>query len=54
MTQEQAMGVARHILTGIGGALVVMGYTDAGTVTALVGSAMTALGFVWSFMSKTK
>lgn len=54
MTQEQAMGVARHILTGLGGALVVMGWLDTGTAAVLVGGGLSVVGFVWSFMAKTK
>lgn len=54
MTQDQAMGIARHLLTGIGGAMVVMGWLDTGTASALVGGGLTVVGFVWSFMAKRK
>jgi hypothetical protein len=49
---EQTAGMVRHVLTSIGGLLVMMGYADEGMVTAAVGAVMTIVGFAWSWMSK--
>jgi hypothetical protein len=49
---EHMSGMVRHILTSIGGVLVMMGYTDEMTMATVVGAAMTLLGFAWSWMAK--
>ena len=49
---EHTAGMVRHILTSIGGVLVMMGYTDEMTMATVVGAAMTLLGFAWSWMAK--
>jgi hypothetical protein len=54
MTQEQAMGIARHILTMAGGYLVSQGLTDQPTMVAIVGGLSAALGVAWSYFSKPK
>lgn len=52
MTQEQIMGLVRHGLTAVGGAAVMLGWMDEGTVTQIVGAAMTLIGFAWSMYTK--
>jgi hypothetical protein len=49
---EQTAGMVRHVLTSLGGLLVMMGYTDEGTMTTVVGSLMVILGFAWSWVAK--
>jgi hypothetical protein len=49
---EHTAGMVRHVLTSVGGLLVMMGYADEGMVAAMVGAAMTIIGFAWSWMAK--
>jgi hypothetical protein len=49
---EHMAGMVRHVLTSIGGLMIMMGYADEATVTAVVGAAITLMGFAWSWMSK--
>jgi archaeosine-15-forming tRNA-guanine transglycosylase len=49
---ERTAGMIRHVLTSVGGLMVMMGYTDDATVLAVTGAAMTLLGFIWSYMAK--
>ena len=52
MSKEQILGLIRHILTAVGGAVVMLGYFDETLVTEVTGGLMTAIGFVWSFIDK--
>ena len=52
MTREMWLGVARHILTVIGGIFVAKGYTDAGTLNVIIGGAVAAGGVAWSIVEK--
>jgi hypothetical protein len=54
MNKEQILGLLRHLLTGVGGAVVMLGYFDEATVTEIIGGLMSAVGFVWSFIDKIK
>jgi hypothetical protein len=54
MKQEQVLGVARHILTFVGGILVMKGVVDDQTITELIGGVITFAGVVWSFVDKVK
>jgi hypothetical protein len=54
MTKEQILGIIRHVLTAVGGMAVILGYYDESTVTQITGGLMTAAGFVWSIVNKTK
>jgi hypothetical protein len=49
---EKTAGMIRHVLTAMGGLMVMMGYTDEMTVATVVGAIMTLVGFSWSWMSK--
>lgn len=53
MTQDQVLGIVRHVLTTFGGLIVSRGYTDESTMTSLVGAAITIIGVIWSIKSKT-
>jgi hypothetical protein len=52
MNKEQILGIARHILTFVGGFLVVRGYVDESTLTEIVGSTVTLAGLIWSVLDK--
>lgn len=46
------LGIARHLLTLGGGALVARGYIDAGAAETLVGAGVAIVGVVWSVYEK--
>jgi hypothetical protein len=54
MSKEQILGLIRHSLTAIGGAVVMLGYFDEALVTEITGGIMTAVGFIWSYIDKVK
>jgi hypothetical protein len=54
MTQEQLLGVLRHILTVAGGALVTKGYIDEAGLLEGTGLIVSLVGFVWSYLAKRK
>ena len=54
MSKEQILGLIRHILTSVGGAILMLGYFDEALVTEVTGGLMTAIGFVWSVIDKYK
>ena len=53
MNREQILAIARHILTAVGTILVIKGYTDEVTSTAIIGAIMTAASGVWTIFDKT-
>lgn len=54
MSQEQVLGILRHVLTTVGGVAVSKGLTDESTMTAIVGGAVALIGVIWSIGSKKK
>lgn len=54
MTKEMWLGIARHLLTTVGGILVSKGVLDAGMVETAVGAIVTLGGVAWSVMDKKK
>jgi hypothetical protein len=54
MTKDQIFGVARHVLTFLGGFLIVKGYLDESLLNELIGGAITLAGTVWSIVDKNK
>jgi hypothetical protein len=54
MKKEIVLGVVRHTLTFVGGILVAKGILEQGLLTEIVGGVMTAIGGIWSVISKTK
>ncbi len=46
------LGLARHLLTAAGGALVAKGYVDAGTAETAVGALVALIGVGWSVWEK--
>ena len=47
-------GIARHLLTTGGGALVTKGVVTATTLDQGIGALMTLVGIIWSVVSKKK
>lgn len=54
MSQEQVLGIVRHLLTTVGGIIVSKGITDEGTMTTIVGGLVAVIGVVWSVWSNKK
>ena len=54
MSQEQVMGILRHVLTILGGIIVSKGITDEGTMTIIVGGLTAIAGILWSVYSNKK
>ena len=53
MSRAVVLGVIRHSLTFAGGILVAKGILEQGLLTEIVGGLMTAIGGIWSVVSKT-
>ena len=54
MNQEQLMGIIRHILTFVGGIVVMKGYAEEAFVMEVTGGLLTLIGGVWSIVNKIK
>ena len=54
MSKEQVMGIVRHVLTFVGGILVLKGYTTDVDYMALSGLISTTIGSIWSIVEKNK
>lgn len=54
MSREIWLGLARHVLTILGGMMVSRGYMDASAVDTVVGAAVTIGGVAWSVSDKKK
>jgi hypothetical protein len=54
MKKEQILGLVRHALTIIGGALIAKGYVEEDIVGEVIGSVMSLTGVIWSIMDKKK
>lgn len=52
MKTRIALGMARHLLTIIGGAMVAEGYADAETVSQIQGGVVALFGMAWSAFDK--
>ncbi len=52
MSQEQVLGVVRHVLTAVGGVLIAKGLVDDGSWTEIMGSTVTLIGVIWSVVAK--
>lgn len=52
MDRETVLGIARHILTTLGGVLITKGYVDSGATEAIIGGLIAAAGVVWSAIQK--
>tara|TARA_R110000824_G_scaffold364275_1_gene552610 strand:+ start:1581 stop:1745 length:165 start_codon:yes stop_codon:yes gene_type:complete len=54
MKKEQILGIVRHALTIIGGALIARGYMEEDVVGEAIGSVMSLTGVIWSIVDKKK
>lgn len=52
MSKEKVFGVIRHILTFVGGGIVLLGYTDDAMVQEVIGGVLALVGTVWSILDK--
>jgi len=52
MSQEQLLGILRHVLTFAGGIAVAQGKIDNATVETIIGAVVTLGGAVWSVRTK--
>jgi hypothetical protein len=54
MSKDQIFGVARHVLTFLGGFLVVRGYIDESLLNEFIGGTIALTGTIWSIVDKNK
>jgi hypothetical protein len=54
LTKEQILGITRHVLTFIGGILVMKGLIDETMATEIIGGLTTLTGAIWSIIEKNK
>jgi len=52
LTQEQTLGIVRHVVTAIGAILIYKGKVDASTWTIVTGSVVGIAAVLWSVTSK--
>lgn len=52
MSQDQILGIVRHVLTGLGGVLIAKGVIDAGMAEQVIGAVISLAGVVWSIWAK--
>lgn len=54
MTKDQVLGIVRHVLTFVGGILVVKGLADDSMIQEIIGGVSALFGSVWSIVAKKK
>jgi hypothetical protein len=54
MNKEQVLGIARHILTAVGGVFVSKGTVDGSELEVIVGAVVALAGVIWSVVAKNK
>ena len=52
ITNQQKLGILRHVLSCAGGILVTLGKLNDGQVQEIIGVVMVIVPTVWSFVSK--
>jgi sorbitol-specific phosphotransferase system component IIBC len=52
MKREQIEGIVRHVLTFVGGILVIQGVVEESLLNEVIGAAVTLAGTLWSIFSK--
>jgi hypothetical protein len=52
MTKEQIQGIVRHVLTFVGGILVLQGVVEESLINELIGGVVALAGTIWSIFSK--
>lgn len=54
ITKRQAMGIVRHLLTFLGGVIVIVGWSDNhNLILEMVGSGVALFGSIWSVIEKS-
>ena len=54
MSQEQVLGIVRHILTFVGGLLIMYGVMDKSMLMDIMGAVTTLIGVIWSIIIKSQ
>lgn len=54
LSKEQFLGIVRHVLTFVGGFLVMQGLVDEAMATEISGAVVTLAGGIWSIIDKNK
>ena len=54
MTKDQLLGILRHVLTFVGGILVVKGLAEESMIEEVIGGVSALVGSVWSIVAKKK
>jgi len=52
MNKEQIQGIVRHVLTFVGGILVIQGVVEEAILNEVIGAAVALAGTLWSIFSK--
>jgi len=52
LSKVQILGIVRHALTVIGGALIAKGYVEEDIVGEAIGGVVSLVGVIWSITSK--
>ena len=52
MNKEQIQGIVRHVLTFVGGILVIQGVVEEAILNEVIGAAVALAGTLWSIISK--
>lgn len=50
MSKDQVLGIVRHVLTFVGGILIMKGISNEGTITEAIGAVVAAVGAIWSII----
>lgn len=52
MNKQQIEGIVRHVLTFLGGILVIQGVVEESLLNEVIGAAVTLAGTLWSVFAK--
>lgn len=52
MNKEQTLGIVRHVLTFLGGIVVMKGLASDSMVQEIIGTTLTLVGSIWSVVAK--
>lgn len=52
MKKEQTLGIVRHVLTFVGGIVVMKGFASDSVVQEIIGTVLTLVGSIWSVVNK--
>ena len=54
MSKEKVFGIIRHVITFVGGVLVVKGLVEEAMVQEVLGGVLGLVGTIWSIVDKKK